>query len=505
MNPAWIDRLANWNPQFIRECRGRLNNRSLIVAIAFSAIAQIIILLTYNQIRQLTNQTPQEIWLSVFRTLTWIFPYFLFVSGSYLLTSDITNEERRGTLNFIRLSPRSSQSILLGKMLGVPILPYLSIALFVPLHLIAAMIGGVPFGFTISYYLLLGVGAFFLFSFALLVASFGNTQTMLGSQQSAAAFSFTALTFFFFTPLFITWNNVTSWSLFVDIDLLNPGRSWEYDLEWLYIPISSNIWLSHLFTLANLAIATFGIWQILRRRFYNPSGTILSKYQSYGLIAYAQILMFGFVVKTPNLIALFITEAIDFGLILLLISAITPKRQALLDWVRFDRRNVWDWVWSAKSPAPIAIAINLLIVNCIWIPWLLLAQFDNVALGLMSLLSQACTLLIYALIVQLILIQKSQRPASWATGAIATLLILPPIFLGLLSITPEKFPAIWIFFGYIWVLGVSLTSSNVSIGFAIAIFGQSIVIVSLGVMLRNKLDSLRIGPNSVPLVDRRSP
>jgi len=504
MNPPWIDRLANWNPQFIRECRGRLNTRSLLVSIAFSAIAQIIILLTYNQIRQYSNQTPQEIWLSVFRTLTWIFPYFLFVSGSYLLTSDITNEERRGTLNFIRLSPRSSQSILLGKMLGVPILPYLSIALFVPLHLIAAVIGGVPFGFVISYYLLLGVGTFFLFSFALLVASFGNTQTMLGSQQSAAAFSFTALTFFFFTPLFMVWNGATSWSSFAEV--LDSQRSGQIsNLEWLYIPISTNIWLAHLFVLANLAIATFGIWQILRRRFYNPSGTILSKYQSYALIAYAQILMFGFVVKTPNLIALFVTEAIDFGLILLLISAITPKRQALLDWVRFDRRNVWDWVWSAKSPAPIAIAINLLIVNCIWIPWLLLAQFDNAALGLMSLLSQACTLLIYALIVQLILIQKSQRPASWATGAIASLLILPPIFLGLLSITPERSPAIWIFFGYIWVLGGSLTSSNVSIGFAIAILGQSIVMVSLGVMLRNKLDSLRIVPDSVPLVDRRSP
>uniref|UniRef100_A0ACD5H1H9 Uncharacterized protein n=1 Tax=Desertifilum tharense IPPAS B-1220 TaxID=1781255 RepID=A0ACD5H1H9_9CYAN len=41
--------------------------------------------------------------------------------GAYWLIDDLGKEERRGTLNFIRLSPQSAQSIFLGKLLGVPL------------------------------------------------------------------------------------------------------------------------------------------------------------------------------------------------------------------------------------------------------------------------------------------------------------------------------------------------------------------------------------------------
>jgi hypothetical protein len=487
MNSPWIDRLGNWNPQFLRECRGRLKTRTLVVAIAGSAILQILVLLGFNQLRSYSNQTPQEDWLNLFRALTWVFPYFLFLSGSYMLVSDVTHEERRGTLNFIRLTPRTSQSILLGKMLGVPILPYLSLALLIPLHAIAAVNGGVPLGFMGSYYLILGLSAFFLFSFALLVASLGNTQTLAGSQQSTAAISFSALTFFFFTPFFMLWNSGTAWSSFALF--LDPNTAYRnqqsWNLEWLYINISDNFWGAHLFTLFNLAIATFGVWQVLRRRFYNPNSTTLSKYQSYALVAYTQILMFGFALKTSQISGLFKIETINFVLGLLLIGAITPKRQPVLDWLRFERRNFGDWLWSEKSPAPIAIAINLVIVNSIWVPWLLLSsQSVDLRLGFLSLLSQIFVLLIYALIAQLILVKQIQRPATWATGTIAALLFLPPIFLGFLTITPYKAPAIWVFFGYFWA---AAQSEN----FILPLIGQFVVMALLGGLLLRQLESLR--------------
>jgi hypothetical protein len=486
MNPLWIERIGNWNPQFLRECRGRLKTRTILVAIAASVIVQIMILMSFNQFRNYFSQTPQQNWLDLFRSLTWIFPYFLFLSGSYMLISDVTQEERRGTLNFIRLSPRTSQSILLGKMLGVPILPYLSIVLLIPLHLIAALNGGVPIIFMFSYYLILGASTFFLFSFALLVASLGNTQTLAGSRQSTAAVSFSGLTFFFFAPMFMFWNLGTTWSLFSEV--LGTNRRW-LELDWMYVPISTNFLFSHLFVLANLAIATFGIWQVLRRRFYNPSSTTLSKYQSYALVAYVQILMFGFAVATPLPYVFFAITSINFCLSLLLISAITPMRQAILDWVRFERRSLKDWIWSEKSPAPIAIAINLIIISCIWVPWGLLSGTISLGLGIVIPLSQAFVVLIYALIAQLILVKQIQKPATWATGTIAALLFLPPIFLGLLTITPDKVPTLWLFLGYFW-------ASDQPANYILPLIVQFIAIAWLGSMLLSQLESLRVMPKS---------
>ena len=51
----------------------------------------------------------------------------LLVMGTYLLIADLSREERRGTLNFIRMSPESAKNILLGKLLGVPILVYFTV------------------------------------------------------------------------------------------------------------------------------------------------------------------------------------------------------------------------------------------------------------------------------------------------------------------------------------------------------------------------------------------
>ncbi|NJK76806.1 MAG: ABC transporter permease [Microcoleus sp. SU_5_6] len=69
-------------------------------------------------------------------------PYVVFSLGSYFIVSDLAEEQKRGTLNFIRLSPRPAWQILLGKLLGIPVLLYLSIAFAIPLHCFAGLRGG---------------------------------------------------------------------------------------------------------------------------------------------------------------------------------------------------------------------------------------------------------------------------------------------------------------------------------------------------------------------------
>ena len=119
MSTDWINHIGNWNPQFLRECRGHLKPRSVIAAVGTSVLLQVLLILSqtsvYNDIRISAR--------NIFQILTWTLPYFLLVVGGYYLVNDLAQEEKRGTLNFIRLSPRPAKEILLGKLLGVPILP----------------------------------------------------------------------------------------------------------------------------------------------------------------------------------------------------------------------------------------------------------------------------------------------------------------------------------------------------------------------------------------------
>ncbi len=96
----------------------------------------------YCPIDQLNMQMWwRDHWQYIFSTLTIVFIFTLLVAGTYLLIDNLAKEERRGTLNFIRLSPQPATSVLIGKMLGVPILVYLFIIAALPFHLFA---GGVP-------------------------------------------------------------------------------------------------------------------------------------------------------------------------------------------------------------------------------------------------------------------------------------------------------------------------------------------------------------------------
>jgi hypothetical protein len=76
-------------------------------------------------------------WSELFMGLSGLIAVFLVVAGVYLLAKDWRLEEKRGTLNFVRLSPQSAGDIFVGKILGVPALIYLAVGLALPLQLVA--------------------------------------------------------------------------------------------------------------------------------------------------------------------------------------------------------------------------------------------------------------------------------------------------------------------------------------------------------------------------------
>jgi branched-subunit amino acid transport protein AzlD len=467
-----LDQIGDWNPQLFRELKGRLNSRNVLIAIGLSLMAQFLLLNYFN------NQLPnvgrsyskycakydslsyscleQAVdwplwWRDIFITLNWGIILVVMLAGVYLLINDLDQEERRGTLNFIRLSPQRSRSLLVGKLLGVPVLLYLAVGAIVPLHLFAGMQAEVPTVFAVSYYLMLFAGCYFLYSAALLGGFMGKLQGGIGGIQitTGTAFLGVFLTAFVFIPNYLFWNLFTVWVYFPQYILgSNSGTD---SLQWFYISLGESLVLSHAFTLFALGVGSYWIWQALDRCFHSPGATLLSKQQSYGLMLSFQVLMLGFFVRHWEEYAyddhqfLFAQAAVissaNLVVFLGLIAMLSAHRQTLLDWARYRhfersslqtakqarRSSVWqDLAWGEKSPAVVAIAINMLITAAILLPWIIFHPEGQekwmIVLGLVISLNLVA---IYASIAQLTLMMKNQRRGWWAMSAVALVIGLP--------------------------------------------------------------------------------
>ena len=205
-----IDKIGDWNPQLLRELKGRLKPFPVIIAIVTSLATQLILFLyELRDFPDLDSQKDISInekycnlpnpakdryssWMScppneinmqlwwkdhfgyMFQSLTIIFLFTLLIAGTYLIINDLSQEERKGTLNFIRLSPQSEVSIFAGKMLGVPVLIYLVCIAAIPFHIFTGISGNVPIVNILCLYLTLIATCTFFYSLASLFGIFGG-------------------------------------------------------------------------------------------------------------------------------------------------------------------------------------------------------------------------------------------------------------------------------------------------------------------------------------------
>jgi ABC-type transport system involved in multi-copper enzyme maturation permease subunit len=471
MNPSWIAQLGNWNPQLLREFRGRLKQRSLIAAIALSIIFQgLILLLLFNG-----GDSPRTSdFLKLWKGFTGVFTYALLTIGSFYLVSNLAQEEKSGTLNFIRLSPRPAWQILVGKLFGVPVLPLIAIGLVFPLHFITAILGRVPILLAISYYIILAAGCLLCWSLAMLFGFIGSNRAGLAGQATTLSISYAALTFIVLAPLFSFWNTAITWRpLDNGFNIFGPPAP---EILWMWTPLNSNPLISHGFTLANIGILLFVSWRIMLRRFRRPRTTFLSRRQSYGIMAYVLVLALGFFLipdffDAPpaepwqqNNMSYFL-ENTGLGLLafvtyllgLFLMGSICPQRQALMDWSRQPQQGIAGLIWSDKSPAIVSFGILLIIANFILIPFLLLLPFGDVVKGftpfarLIMLFGLSTTLMLIGSFMQYLFTLNLRNPSIWFVGSLLLWWILPPLVLGIMGSWFESYTAtttIWAFFGY---------------------------------------------------------
>lgn len=516
MKLPWIDRIGDWNPQLLRELNGRLKPRNVLITVAISLLGQFFLFQFFQT--QLPSAPPpidykyhnsnpfctgkpdypgakvyvclrdslgnweinwQQWWLSVFVFMSFVAIFGLLVIGTYMLIADLTQEERRGSLNFIRLSPESTQRLLIGKILGVPILVYLLTALAIPLHLFAGLSAQISPIEIFGFYGVVVACCILFYSTALLYGLvsnwLGGFQAWLGAGVVLALLWLNA-TLAIYAPIY----NPIAWvRLLTPFDLIPhlADTSLSYQnvdlekLQWFHLSLGTNVVFFTAFALLNYALWTYWVWQSLDRCFRNPNATILSKRQSYLFTACFTVSTLGFAL--PGYTDTYLSQGtkdwlfqhlmalsfFDLLLFLYLFAALFPHRQAMQDWARYRReklsnRSFWsssrlrDLIWGEKSPALEAIAINLVIavIPLVGLVAFSSAQIDAKLSAFFSIGLAATLVIIYAAITQLMLFMKANNRIYWAIGTIGAALLVPPIILSALSIQPgTTLGFLWLF------------------------------------------------------------
>jgi hypothetical protein len=522
-----IDQIGNWNPQLFRELKGRLKGRNLAIATALSLLGQLIIGMalqsrfpepkppkatsdwstnsayctgeyTYNhQFKCLPDGLGywqidwKDFWLDMATWSSVAILVALVLGGVYLLVNDLAKEQQRGTINFIRLSPQSSESVLLGKIIGVPVLVYFAVLLVLPLHIWSSIAAGLPINALLRFYLLAAAGCGFFYNLALLLGFLGGSAGI--SCLVAGLLNFPYLVIF---------------------RLMFPkdDHSLFPNFYWFSLPLGQQIELRQIFVFCNLILGTFWLWQAVNRRFRNPSATILSKRQSYSAMACFQVIFLGLLTHNRsyhyanNWMGFTIVNLLAF---LVLTAAILPQRQAVQEWARYqhlqsDRRSaIREWIFGEKSPALVAIAVNLAITAIVWIPGIISLFSHKNEMEIVALFATANLIWIYATIAQVLLLLKTKKRAFLAVGVVLGTIVLPPIFAVFLA-SGSSSPNLWIFsiigVGFSATQSTTFALSTIFLGF----LGQVCAMGTLSWQLNRIVHKLGDSDTKLLLQERRS-
>lgn len=548
-------RLLESNPQLFREIQGKLKTRNVVIAAAIAVLTQFVsVILLLGQLpdidvkylqcgrygmtlvykeygdRLCYSQNDagswlinwQLWWLDLFLILSFISIFTLLIVGTYMLVADLVKESERGTLNFIRLTPQSASSILLGKILGVPVLLYAAISLLFPLHLVAGLQAHIPLSLLLAFDLTVIASCAFFYSLALL---WSFVDWKISGLKPWVAIVCLGLMLAPTTAVLLNRYSRLD-HLVASILLFHPGFGLTYLVDAASSPFgtASFITLDNLaqlsfygqplwtktaigmgFCFLNFSLWTYWCWALLKRRFHNPERTFLSKAHSYWLTSWLTIVALGFTLQ-QDFIPRHVYEVLpdnsqhiahNFLLLQLclnffglgLIYALSPHRQAIQDWMRYrhqtsPKNSLWyELVLGENSPSTIAIALNLAIAILFIAPsiFLILEPSQYYLFG--GLLLSATNILLYAVVAQFVLMNKSSSRTIWSIAVLTSLIVLPPLGLGILERTIHILPQAWLFTFF-----PTVSAQYVSPGaIAFAAFAQWLAISILGIQMTRQL------------------
>jgi hypothetical protein len=526
-----IDKAGDWNPQLFRELKERLKLKSIGLATGasvsiqgfvwfyFNSLIPVAIpdtkngvstisivpthsrycltfgsnsdyrsvdLCTLNSLGEVNINWPHW-WSDVFQCMSWILPIGLILGSVYLLVADLVQEEKRGTLNFIRLSPQSAKTIFIGKILGVPSLVYLAAAVMLPFHLFAGIAAGGNIPLFAAWYLAIGSIWFLLASAAVLYVLLGGSQAILTVSAVAYPVGIPLLAINYYASGTI---NRDGWLMY---DAVKNAPI------WFWLPVAASAIGFYAFGIGCCMAATYWVWQALERRYLNPTATVLSKFQSYQINLWLGVWFAGFAIPIAlremsmnDKEGLTISMAVvHFMALFALIPLLLPSKQALQDWSRYRREHVthqhrsfWhrdlvqDLIRNDKSPALLALAINIGMAIALWLPVGLIAltrQTHGIRF-VAGLCLGASLIMIYATIAHWVLFLNLKKRNLWLVAIVGGMMILPIGFALVISHNsqPMGLAAILLLFSPLAPVGII----GLSGGSILATFGAQLALLA---------------------------
>jgi hypothetical protein len=258
-------------------------------------------------------------------------------------------------------------------------------------------------------------------------------------------------------------------------------------IQWFGLPIGTTAASLCLAMLVNAAIWVFWFGQVLERRFRNPSTTILSKRQSYCITLCFELTLLGFLIPVTVEGSSYadwwdFTYAAELLLLnvvycALLVMALLPNRQLMQDWARYRHRNLYhstgrqwrsstwfDLLWHEKSPALIAIGVNMAIAAGLLMIWLLSAVSRYQRYFTFSLLLTLGSLLLCAAIAQYTMSLRTPKRNMWTAVGVAIAILTPIITAIMVSSNLESVNTpIWLFTIIPWI-AIEHMSGMIAIG-----------------------------------------
>jgi hypothetical protein len=451
--------IGDWNPQLLRELKSRLNWRNGSIAIVISMVSQLILVLSqYSKLTQnsiiersqfygfpdrycvaiLKGKCTTDIsgnieidwpkWWGVLAVnISWGIFFGLIVGGVYLLASSFSQEEKRGTIDCIRLTPQKASSFFIGKMLGVPALVYLGSALAIPLQFYAAQQAGIARSHLLGWDLLMVVVAILLYQGAILAIIWFKSQPIL----------------------------LTVATVFIVNRVLVLGTYWYKPLNY-YESVGVMSWgrlnLGYCLLYFSLASGIYWLSQAMKCCYLRPTAVVLSKKQSYLWSANFHLIALGFYIYREFYFApgvggsstcsacayIYIPPITFFVWLLLLIPMLLPRPQSLLEWSRRypqkSKKRLHSMIWDDQSPGILAVGINGAIALVMWN--LLLLRYLNWEHWTLEqtifILSMVIAILLYvacSAIAHWISFWQVSNRSVWRVVLIGSFLFLPPLFL----------------------------------------------------------------------------
>ena len=540
----------DWNPQLFRELKGKLKTRNVIVAAAISVIIQFVCVI--NLLSDLPDPDPQKklgvqygrygmghiyhdpgtyyrehlpyskdlldnwvvnwqlLWLDLFIILSIISIFALLIVGSYMLVADMVKEETQGTLNFIRLTPQSAGDILLGKILGVPILLYTVIFLFLPLHTIAGINARIPLSLILGFDAVIVVSCAFFYSLALLCSLLdfglsGFKPWLISGVVGSVLFILTEDLF----KDYLALDNPWGW-----LFLFNPSLVLSYLIDATHLPDSKvnflpienlqqllfygrAFWteatIGIVLIVFNLSLWAYWSWSLLKRRFDNRDSTFSSKVQSYWLTGWFIAIALGFTLQSSsqdiNLEYFIFLQVCLVVWGLCLTAGLSPHRQKLHDWARYRHqttrdRSIWqELVFGENSPSTVAVAINLAIAIAYIIPSILIHLDRDRYYVMWGFIVSMGSIMLCAVAAQIVLILRTRKRAALSMITVASMIIVPPVCLDMANIYGRDEPLAWLF-TFIPTIAVEYVTMPT---IALTLLAQWLAISAIGFQMSRRL------------------